>query len=131
MRMSACFTPPIKRSPSLREKVAFKYIPELIFKCNINKNKLLDIIKNTFTEKGRFNAFGFNKSTQEFWAKKFIKDKFLLHLTINVVYCDLQSSNIVVTFLVANNAEVQNLLSIIKNIIILHQTSSTIKYMPQ
>jgi len=126
MRMSVCFTPPIKRSQSLREKVDFKYIPELCLNCNISKNKLLDIIKITFTEKARFSAFGFNKSTEEFWAKKFVKDKFLLHFTINIIHRDLHSSNIIITFLVADNKEVENLLSIVKNIIILYQTTSII-----
>jgi len=107
----------------MREKSAFYYIPEMLFKCNINKDKLIDIIKDTFTEKGRFNAFGFNKSTEQFWGKKFVNNKFLLHFTLNIKYCDLNTSNIVINLIVADDKELTKLLSIVENIIILYQTN--------
>ena len=126
MRMTACFKPIVMNS-RFREKSQFYYIPEMLFKCNINKDKLEDIIKLTFTEKGCFNAFGFNKSTQEFWAKKFINNKFLLHFTLNVIYCDINSSNIVINLLVADNKELTKLLTIVESIIILYQTKQILK----
>jgi hypothetical protein len=126
MRMIACFKP-MSLNSKIRDKTAFYYIPEMLFKCNINKDKLIDIIKITFTEKGRFNAFGFNKSTQEFWAKKFVNNKFLLHFTLNINYCDLDSSNIVINLLVADDKELTNLLSIVESIIFLYQTKNIIK----
>jgi hypothetical protein len=126
MRMMACFKPSILNS-KVKENLPFYYIPELLFKCNINKDKLVDIIKLTFAEKGCFNAFGFNKSKEEFWAKKFIKNKFLLHFTLNVKYCDLNTSNIVINLFVADNKELTKLLSIVESIIILYQTKQVLK----
>jgi len=127
MRMMVCFKP-IAFNSKMREKSAFYYTPEMLFKCNINKDKLIDIIKDTFTEKGRFNAFGFNKSTEQFWAKKFVNNKFLLHFTLNIKYCDLDSSSIVINLLVADDKELTKLLSIVESIIIMYQTKTYIKF---
>ena len=127
MRMMVCFKP-IAFNSKMREKSAFYYTPEMLFKCNINKDKLIDIIKDTFTEKGRFNAFGFNKSTEQFWAKKFVNNKFLLHFTLNIKYCDIDSSSIVINLLVADDKELTKLLSIVESIIIMYQTKTYIKF---
>jgi hypothetical protein len=126
MRMMACFKPIILNS-KFREKHAVYYIPEMMFKCNINRDKLIEIIKFTFTEKGRYNAFGFNKTTEEFWAKKIIKDKFLLHFTLNVKYRSSDTSDIIINLFVADDKELTKLLSIVESIIILYQPKPTIK----
>ena len=118
MRMIVCFKP-IEFNSKMREKAAFCYTPEMLFKCNINKDKLIDIIRDTFTEKGRFNAFGFNKSTEQFWAKKFSNNKFMLHFTLNIIYIDLYTSSIVINLLIADDTEVTKLLSVVESIIIM------------
>jgi hypothetical protein len=126
MRMMACFKPMVLNS-KMREKTAFYYIPEMLFKCNINKDKLIDIIKVTFAEKCKFNAFGFNKSTEQFWAKKFSNNKFMLHFTLNIIYSDLYTSSIVINLLIADDTEVTNLLSVVESIIIMYQSKTFIK----
>jgi hypothetical protein len=125
MRMAACFKPMnVSNSSSIRdigENRSFHYIEELNFSCNINNDKLLDIIRFTFTKKGEYSAFGFNNKNKEFWAKKIIKEKCLLHFTLNVNFIDLEISNIVITPLVANEKELSSLLISISNILCLHQ----------
>ena len=125
MRMTVCFNPMnISNSSSIRdtrEKRSFHYIQELTFSCNINDNKLLDIIRFTFTKKGDYTAFGFNNKNKEFWAKKIKKGKCSLHFTLNVNFIDLEISSIIITPLVADEKELSELLSSISNILYLHQ----------
>jgi len=94
MKMSVCFQPINLKSFSLRENFKFHYISDLVIDCNINRDTLMEVIQFTFAEKCGFNAFGYNMRSQEFSAKKIIKNKFLLHFTINVQFCDLNSSKI-------------------------------------
>jgi hypothetical protein len=126
MRVMSCFKPSILNS-KLKGNLAFYYIPEMLFKCNINKDKLIDIIKVTFAEKCKFSAFGFNKSREQFWAKKFSNNKFMLHFTLNIIYSDLYTSNIVINLLIADDTEVTKLLSVVESIIIMHQSKTFIK----
>ena len=123
--MAVCFNPMnVSNSSSIRaigENRSFHYIQELNFSCNINNDKLLDIIRFTFTKKGEYSAFGFNNKNKEFWAKKIKKEKCLLHFTLNVKFVALEISNIVITPLVANEKELSALLTSISNILCLHQ----------
>ena len=119
--MTVCYKPMSLRNYSSREKKKFYYIDELCFKCNINSNKLLDIIRFTFTKKGEYTAFGFNTKTKEFWAKKIKKDKCLLHFTLTINYFDLETSNIIITPIVGDDKELSKLLNNISNILCLHQ----------
>jgi hypothetical protein len=125
MRMTVCFNPmKVSNSSSIRdirEKRSFNYIQALSFSCNINSDKLLDIIRFTFTKKGDYNAFGFNNKNKEFWAKKIKRSKCSLHFTLTVNFIDLEISSITVTPIVANEKELSELLTVISNILYLHQ----------
>ena len=121
MRMSVCFQPINLKSFSLRENFKFHYISDLVIDCNINRDTLMEVIQFTFAEKCGFNAFGYNMCSQEFSAKKIIKNKFLLHFTINVQFCDLNSSKIIITPFVADVNELPKTLNTIYDIVNLYQ----------
>ena len=121
MRMTACYKPISFNNSSYREKKTFDYIDELCFKFKINSNKLLDIIRFTFTKKGEYTAFGFNTKTKEFWAKKIKKNKCLLYFTLTINYFDLETSNIIITPIVSDEKELSNLFTSITNILFLYQ----------
>ena len=122
MRMSVCFQPINLKSFSLRENFKFHYISDLVIDCNINRDTLMEVIQFTFAEKCGFNAFGYNIRSQEFSAKKIIKNKFLLHFTINVQFCDLNSSKIIITPFVADVNELPKTLNTIYDIVNLYQS---------
>ena len=94
--------------------------------CDIDKNKLSDIIQSSFTQKGDLSVFGYNTHCDEFWAKKIIKDEFLLHFTLTVKSIGYENSNIIITPIVGNDKEIKNLLSHIKETIYLYKCSNLI-----
>jgi hypothetical protein len=122
MRMMACFQPIDLKKVSKKDKLKFQYISDLVINCNINRETLLEVIQFTFAEKCGFNAFGFNMRSQEFSAKKIIKNNFLLHFTINVQFCDLNSSKIIITPFVADVNELSKTLNTIYDIVNLYET---------
>ena len=120
--MMACFQPIDLKKVSKKDKLKFQYISDLVINCNINRETLLEVIQFTFAEKCGFNAFGFNMRSQEFSAKKIIKNNFLLHFTINVQFCDLNSSKIIITPFVADVNELSKTLNTIYDIVNLYET---------
>ena len=121
MRMSVCFQPINLKTFSLSDNFKFHYISDLVINCNINRDTLLEVIQFTFAEKCGFNTFGYNIRSQEFSAKKIIKNKFLLHFTINVESCDMNSSKIIITPFVADVNELTKTLNTIYDIVNLYQ----------
>ena len=121
MRMMACFQPINLNTFSLKDNFKFNYIPDLVIDCNINRNTLLELIQFTFSEKCGLTTFGYNIRSQEFCAKKIIKHKFLLHFTINVQFCDLNSSKIIITPFVAEISELTKILNTVYDIVNLYK----------
>jgi hypothetical protein len=123
MRMTVCFQPINLKTFSLKDKdkLKFHYISDLVIGCNINRDTLLEIIQFTFADKCCFNTFGYNIRSQEFSAKKIIKHKFLLHFIIKVQFCDLNSSKIIITPIVADINELSKTLNTIYDIVNLYQ----------
>ena len=121
--MSACFKPNKFDHFGKKDSNKFDvlYIQEICIKCNIGKNKIFDIISYTLKKKGKFSAVGFNVTTQEFWAKKIKKDKFILHFTLNIKCSDFDTTRIVITPLVGDEKELQKLMQIINNTLQLYQ----------
>ena len=72
------------------------------------------------------SVFGYNTYSDEFWAKKIIKDEFLLHFTLTVKSIGHENSNIIITPIVGNDKEIKNLLSHIKETIYLYKCSNLI-----
>ena len=79
--MTACLIPFSLKKITSRDSLRYRIIPKISICCDIDKNKLSDIIQSSLTQKGDLSVFGYNTHYDEFWAKKIIKDEFLLHAT--------------------------------------------------
>ena len=119
--MYACFHPINIKTFTTKDKLKFQYIQDIVIKCNINRHILLDIIQFTFAEKCKLTSFGFNARSEEFCAKKFTNNKFLLHFTIKIESYDYNSSIIKITPFVGDINELSKIINIIKEIINLYE----------
>jgi hypothetical protein len=126
--MSACILPFSIKKISSRDILRYRIIPKISICCDIDKNKLSDIIQFTFTQKGDFSVIGYNTHSEEFWAKKIVKDEFLLHFTLNIKREGYEKSNIIVKPIIGNDKEINNLVSHIKEMINLYENSNFIKH---
>jgi len=124
--MTACLIPFSLKKITSRDSLRYRIIPKISICCDIDKNKLSDIIQSSFTQKGDLSVFGYNTHYDEFWAKKIIKDEFLLHFTLTVKSIGYENSNIIITPIVGNDKEIKNLLSHIKETIYLYKCSNLI-----
>ena len=124
--MTACLIPFSLKKITSRDSLRYRIIPKISICCDIDKNKLSDIIQTSFTQKGDLSVFGYNTYSDEFWAKKIIKDEFLLHFTLTVKSIGHENSNIIITPIVGNDKEIKNLLSHIKETIYLYKCSNLI-----
>ena len=111
-------TTSLKKNTS-RDSLRNQIIAKIYICCDIDKNKLSDIIQASFTEKVDFNVFGYNTRYDEFWAKKFIKDECILYFTLTVKSIGYENSNIIITIKIGSDKEIKNLLSHIKETIYL------------
>ena len=126
--MSACLGPINLKAFKSKEKIFYKYIPNIKIYCNINKNKLIDIINYTFLKCCNLSVFGYNNRTGEFWAKKFKNTYYLLHFTLALKSIDNNNSFIVISPLVGDDNEIVKLVSNINQIISLYKTTSYAQY---
>ena len=104
-------------NPDLR----YRLISKISISCDIDKNKLIDIIQFIFSQKSDLSVFGYNTRSQEFWGKKIIKNEFLLHVTLSIKSVSSEKSNIIVTPIIGNDKEIKNIVLIIKEMICLYQ----------
>lgn len=116
--MTACLLPYDITSESYNNnKYRFSYIPKIAISCNINKTKLIDIIYYSLQKVSELTVFGFNKQYNEFWAKRIVKNNYLLHFTISIQSYGLENSNIVISPLVGNDKEIKMFVNKIKEFI--------------
>jgi len=126
--MTACLIPFNLKKLSSRDRLRYRIIPKISICCDIDKNKLSDIIQFTFTQNSDFSVIGYNTHSEEFWAKKIVKDEFLLHFTLNIKSHGYEKSNIIVHPIIGNDKEIKNLVSEIKEMINLYESSNFIKH---
>ena len=126
--MSAYTIPLSFKKKTSRDLLRYGIIPNISICCDIDKSKLLDIIQFTFTQKGYLSVFGYNTNTEEFWAKKFIKNEFLLHFTLTIKSNGYENSNIIINPIIGSDKEIKNVVSDIKEMINLYKNSNFIKY---
>jgi hypothetical protein len=126
--MTACLIPFCLKKTTSRDPLRYRIIPKISICCDIDKNKLSDIIQFSFAQKGDLSVFGYNTHCDEFWAKKIVKDEFLLHFTLNIKSIGYENSNIIVTPIVGNDKEIKNLILYIKEMIDLYESSNFIKH---
>jgi hypothetical protein len=104
-------------NPDLR----YRLISKISICCDIDKNKLVDIIQFIFSQKSDLSVFGYNSKSQEFWAKKIIKNEFLLHVTLSIKSVSSEKSNIIVTPIIGNDKEIKKIILIITEMLRLYQ----------
>jgi hypothetical protein len=121
--MTACLIPFSFKNLSHRDALRYRIISKISICCDIDKNKLYDLIQFTFIKKGEFSVFGYNTHSEEFWAKKIVKDEFLLHFTLNIKPDGYEKSNIIVKPIIGSDKEIKKLVSDIKEMINLHESS--------
>jgi hypothetical protein len=121
--MSVCLSPINLKTFKTREKMTYKYIPNIMIYAAINNYKLLEIIKHTFLEYCNLSVFGYNNRTNEFWAKKFKNSDYLLYFTLTIKSIDYNNSFIVICPLVGSNSEIEKLVKKINQILSLYQTN--------
>jgi hypothetical protein len=126
--MTACLTPFSLKNLTSRSALRYRIISKISICCDIDKNKLSDILQFTFTQKGDLSVFGYNTHSEEFWAKKIIKDEFILHFTLHIKSNGYQNSNIILTPIIGSDKEIKKLVSDIKKIVNSYENSNFIKY---
>jgi hypothetical protein len=126
--MTACLIPFCLKRTTSRDALRYRIIPKISICCDIDKNKLSDIIQFSFAQKGDLSVFGYNTRYNEFWAKKIVKDEFLLHFTLNIKSIGYENSNIIITPIIGNDKEIKNLILYIKEMIELYESSNFIKH---
>jgi hypothetical protein len=126
--MSACLHPINIKNLTRSHKFKYRFLSKISIHCDIDRNKLSDIIQFSFSQKGDLSVFGYNTTSQEFWAKKIIKDEFLLHFTLSINSLGYESSNIIVTPILGSDKEIKKLVHNIKDMINLYENSNFIKY---
>jgi hypothetical protein len=124
--MTACFNP-INLKNSIRKNVSYRYIPNISIVCNINKNKIYDIIKFTFLDISELTVFGYNNYSEEFWGKKIIKNSYLLHFTIKIQSYGYEESALIISPLVGDDNEINMIVKSIHEMVELYQSSSFVK----
>jgi hypothetical protein len=126
--MSACLHPINFKNLTRSHKFRYRFLSKISIHCDIDKNKLSDIIQYTFTQKGHLSVFGYNTHSEEFWAKKITNNEFMLHFTLSINSLGYENSNIIVTPIIGSDKEIKNLVHEIKEIINLYENSNFIKH---
>jgi hypothetical protein len=120
--MTACLIPFSFKNLTHRDSLRYRIISKISICCDIDKNRLYDLIQFTFTKKCDFSVFGYNTYSEEFWAKKIVKDEFLLHFTLNIKNDGYQKCNIIVRPIIGSDKEIKKLVSDIKQMINLNES---------
>ena len=95
----------------------YKCIQDIIIKCNIDKDYLVDIIQHTLADSLKLSVIGYNSVTQEFWAKKIIKNMYLLHFTLSIKTDGYKKSNIIISPSIGSEREIKHVINTISDII--------------
>lgn len=119
--MNACLIPFTLNNMTHKQEILYRIVPKKNIYCDIDKNKLADIIQFTFSQKSDLSVFGYNNKSQEFWGKKIIKNEFLLHITLTIKSVSSEKSNIIITSIIGNDKEIKNIISVIEDMINLYK----------
>lgn len=113
-----CFKPFDVTSFNPKKKINnYKYIHDIIINCNIDKDYLLDIMQHTLVDSLKLSVFGYNNTTQEFYAKKIIKNMYLLHFTLSIKSDGYKNSNIIISPSIGSEGEIKNVINTITDIV--------------
>jgi len=119
--MNTCLIPFTLNNLTHKQDILYRIVPKKIIYCDIDKNKLTDIIHFTFTQKRDLSVFGYNTDSEEFYAKKIIKKEFLLYITLLIKSVSSEKSSIIITPIIGNDTEIKHIILIIENMINLYK----------
>jgi hypothetical protein len=116
--MPMCFKPFDMKSFNPKKRINnYKCIHDIIIKCNIDKEYLIDVIQHTLADSLKLSVIGYNSITQEFCAKKIIKNMYLLHFTLSIKADGYKNSNIIISPSIGSENEIKNVINIITDIV--------------
>lgn len=122
--MTFCVIPFNKEKIKTKNDICTRIVNQISFICDIDANILSNLLQYAFRQKGDLNIFGYNSSSGDFWAKKIIKNNFVLHFTLNVIQNGCGKSNIRLVPLIGSDLEIKRLVFYIKNVIKLYKSGS-------
>ena len=123
-KMSACFYP-IKNSDNYQKNfvMKFRFIEHINLIYNIEKTKIYEFIRHLFSKDCDSNIlFGFEKSKERFWYKKYDNKKTCeLYIEIDIIKINFHSSKIKIIPLVGIDKDIKNIIFSIDRFLQLHQ----------
>jgi len=105
-----------------------KFISEITISCDINKNRLIQLIQFSFRNKGDFNVFGYNSKTDEYWAKKIVKNDIILYFTLTIKPNSYLNTDIIINQIIGKNNEMQKFVFYLDETITLCKNSNFVKH---
>ena len=113
-----CFKPFDMQSFNSKKRLQpYKCIQDINIPCNIDKNYLIDVIQYTLVDSLKLSVIGYNNATQEFYAKKIIKNIYLLHFTLSIKSDGYKKSNIIISPSVGSEREIKHVINTITDIV--------------
>jgi len=105
-----------------------KFTSEITISCDINKNRLIQLIQFSFRNKGDFNVFGYNSKTDEYWAKKIVKNDIILYFTLTIKPNSYLNTDIIINQIIGKNNEMQKFVFYLDETITLCKNSNFVKH---
>ena len=105
-----------------------KFISEITISCDINKNRLIQLIQFSFRNKGDFNVFGYNSKTDEYWAKKIVKNDIILYFTLTIKPNSYLNTDIIINQIIGKNNEMLKFVFYLDETITLCKNSNFVKH---
>jgi hypothetical protein len=85
-------------------QIKYKVLPIISINCDVDTNKLQDIIAFIFKHFCKLSIYGYNATTNEFWGKK-IKKECILHFTLQIINNENNTSSIIINTIFEKNNE--------------------------
>lgn len=127
--MNACLIPfNVDKSKSTKRYIRIKFVSEITISCNINKNKLMQLIQFSFRDKGDLTVFGYNSTKDEYWAKKIVKNEIILYFTLTIKSNSYVSSDIIINQIIGKNNEMLKFVCYLDETITIGKSSNFVKH---
>jgi len=118
----------VDKTKTYNRYVRARFTSEFTIACNINKNRLIQLIQFSFRNKGDLNVFGYNSKTDEYWAKKIVKNDIMLYFTLTIKPNSHLNSDIIINQIIGKNNEMQKFVFYLDETITLCKNSNFIKH---
>jgi hypothetical protein len=120
---------PIKNQLMFQENKCNKYLYMELIKLNyfINKSKLENIIRNVLLNFCEVSVIGYERLTDKYWCKICENNCCILHVEIEILYKNNNTSDIHILPFVGNKTNLKKFIFDINEALQLYQTSTFIK----